>query len=135
MLYCVHVESVCISLYMSIKVVKTKSKAKLDNTNNNTLLLIMSMYCSLPQPRSRLIQNLTLLPLMRLPRVEPSCLDGSIVQPLLLFSFKTLLPAERPLSYSGDYTLSCMSSPAAGSRHQEWIGWKGPPHPHKHICY
>ena len=38
------------------------------------------MLCSLPQPWSRLIQTLTLLPLRRrLPRVEPSDLDGSIV--------------------------------------------------------
>ena len=58
---------------------------------------------------SRLIQTLTLLPLrIRPPWVEPSCLDGSVVKPLLLFSFKRLLPAERPLRYSRDYsTLSC----------------------------
>jgi hypothetical protein len=38
-----------------------------------------------------------LLPLKRLSRVEPSSLDHSIVLPLLLFLFKILLPAERPL--------------------------------------
>jgi hypothetical protein len=47
--------------------------------------------------------------------VEPSSLDHSIVEPLLLFLFKILLPAERPRSYSGDYALSCTSSPVAGS--------------------
>ena len=82
---------------------------------------------SLPQAWSRLSQNLTLLPLRRLSRVEPSSLDHSIVQPLLLFLFKILLPAERPQSYSGDYALSCTSSPAAGSRLQGWIGRNGPP--------
>ena len=73
--------------------------------------------CNLPQPRSRLSQTLTLLSL-RLLRVEPSSLDYSIVLPMLLFLFKILLPAERPQSYSGNYTLFCMSSPAAGSRLQ-----------------
>ena len=49
--------------------------------------------------------------------VEPSSLDHSIIHPLFLF--RILLPAERPpLSYSRDYALSCMSSPAAGSRLQ-----------------
>jgi hypothetical protein len=53
---------------------------------------------------------LTLLPLRRLPRVEPSSLYHSTVQPLLLFLFKILLPAERPWSYSRDYALSCTCS-------------------------
>ena len=44
--------------------------------------------------------------------VEPSSLDHSIVQPLPLFLFKILLPAERPQSYSGDYALSCAPYPA-----------------------
>jgi hypothetical protein len=38
-----------------------------------------------PPAWSRLSQTLTLLPLKRLPRVEPSSLDHSIVQPLRLF--------------------------------------------------
>jgi hypothetical protein len=42
----------------------------------------------------------TLLPLRRLPRVEPASLDHSIVQPLSM-----LLPAESRPSYSGDYIL------------------------------
>jgi hypothetical protein len=50
--------------------------------------------------------------------VEPSSLDYSVVQPLLLFLFKILLPAERLRSYFGEYALSCMPSPSAGSRHQ-----------------
>ena len=41
-------------------------------------------------------------------RVEPASLDHSIVQPL------SLLPAGSLPSYSGDYTLSCTWSPAAG---------------------
>ena len=41
--------------------------------------------CINPPAWSRQSQTLTLLPLRRLPRVEPSSLDHSIVQPLLLF--------------------------------------------------
>ena len=46
--------------------------------------------CSLPQPWSKVIQTLTLLPLRRrLPRVEPSDLDGSICSsPRLYFLLK-----------------------------------------------
>jgi hypothetical protein len=54
-------------------------------------------YCNLPPAWSRLSQTLTFLPLRRLPRVEPSSLDHSIVQPLSLFLFKILLSAGRLL--------------------------------------
>ena len=87
--------------------------------------------CNLPQPRSRLSQTLTLLSL-RLLRVEPSSLDHSIVQPLI--------PAERPLCYSGDYTLSCMSSPGLhlqlvpGSKNELVWEWASQPL-YKRICH
>jgi hypothetical protein len=55
------------------------------------------------------------MPIRRLSRVEPSSLDHSVL-PLPLFLFKILLPAERPQSYSGDYTLSSMSSLVPGSK-------------------
>ena len=61
-----------------------------------SVLSICFLTCSIPQAWSRLSQNLTLLPLRRLSRVEPSSRDHSIVQPLLLFLFKILLPAEKP---------------------------------------
>ena len=83
--------------------------------------------CNLQQAWSWLSQTSTLLPLRRLPRVEPAFLDHSIVQPLALFLFKILLPAGRSPSYSWDYTLSCTWSSAAGL--QEWIGGNRPPPP------
>jgi hypothetical protein len=71
--------------------------------------------CSLPQPWSRLIQTLTLLPLRRrLPRVEPSDLDGSICSsPRLCFLLKG--PWDVPETHPIDGLW-------AGSRHQEWAG-------------
>jgi hypothetical protein len=70
---------------------------------------------SLPQPSSRLIQTLTLLPLRRrLPRVEPSDLDGSICSsPWLCFQLKG--PWDSPKTHPVDRL-------RAGSRYQEWVG-------------
>src|SRR5437588_9420893 len=51
-----------------------------------------------------------------------------------LFPYTTLFrSAESPLRYSRDYTLSCTLSPAAGFRHQEWIGGNAPPHFQAHM--
>jgi hypothetical protein len=71
--------------------------------------------CSLPQPWSRLIQSLTLLPLRRrLARVEPSDLDGSICSsPRLCFLLKG--PWDIPETHPVDHL-------RASSRHQEWAG-------------
>ena len=63
--------------------------------------------------------------------MEPSNLDGSFVLSPATALSKTLLPVERPLSYSGG-----TSYPAhrlqAGSRHQEWTGggWAFPFYKH-----
>jgi hypothetical protein len=85
--------------------------------------------CSLPQPWSRLIHTLTLLPLRRkLPKVEPSDLDGSFVLPPATALSKTLLPTEKPLRFSRGMSYSAHRL-QAGSRHQEWTGrgWAFPP--------
>jgi hypothetical protein len=95
-------------------------------TSSQAIPVHIKVWCNLRSAWSCLSQTLTLLPLGRLPRVEPSSLDHSIVQPLLLFLFKILLPAGRRPSYSWDHTLSFTWSPAAGSRLQEWIGGNGP---------
>jgi hypothetical protein len=68
----------------------------------SVLLFYIAKICSLPQPWSRLIQTLTLLPLRRrLPRVQSSDLDGSIC------SSPRPLPPERSLRHSRD--TSCRS--------------------------
>jgi hypothetical protein len=81
--------------------------------------------CSLPQPWSRLIQTLTLLPLRRrLPRVEPSDLDGSICSsPWLGFLLKG--PGDASETHPVDRLW-------ASSRHQEWagVGWAYPLYKH-----
>jgi hypothetical protein len=83
------------------------------------------IYCSLPQPWSRLIQTLTLLPLRRrLRRVEPSDLDGSICSsPRLCFLLKG--PRDVLETHPVDRLL-------AGSRHQEWAGGGWAYHLYKH---
>jgi len=81
--------------------------------------------CSLPQPWSRLIQTLTLLPLRRLHRVEPSDLDGSICSsPRLCFLLKC------PLDVPETHPVDCLW---ASSRHQEWAGggWAYPLYKHR----
>ena len=78
--------------------------------------------CSLPQSWSRLIQALTFLSLRRkLPKVEPSDLDGSFFLPPATALSKTLLPAEKPLRHSGGTSYSAHHL-QAGSRHQERTG-------------
>ena len=89
---------------------ENEGKKYLTNTTSCLAFLLghSLMLCSLPQPWSRLIQTLTLLPLRRrLPRGEPSDLDGSMVLSPATALSKTLLPAERPLRYSRGYILSC----------------------------
>jgi hypothetical protein len=82
-------------------------------------------FCSLPHPWSRLIQTLTLLPLRsRLPRVEPSHLDGSICSsPRLCFLLKG--PWDIPETHPVDHL-------QAGSRHQDCAGggWAYPLYKH-----
>ena len=80
--------------------------------------------CSLPQPWSRLIQTLTLLPLRRLPRGEPSDLDVSICSsPRLCFLLKG--PWDIPETHPVDRLW-------ADSRHQEWADreWTYPLYKH-----
>jgi hypothetical protein len=81
--------------------------------------------CSLPQPWSRLIQTLTLLPLRkRLPRVEPSDLGGSVCSsPRLCFLLKG--------PWDGRETHP-VDRQQADSRHQEWAGggWAYPLYKH-----
>ena len=59
---------------------------------------------------------MTLLPLRRLYRVEPSSLDHSIVLPLPLFLFKILLPAERPVLH----VITCSWFQAPRMNRWEW---------------
>jgi hypothetical protein len=65
---------------------------------------------------------LTLLPLRRkLPKVEPSDLDGSFVLSPATALSKALLPPEKHLIHSGRISYSAHRL-QAGSRHQEWTG-------------
>ena len=83
------------------------------------------MLCSLPQPWSRLIQTLTLLPLRRrLPRVEPSDLDGSICSsPRLCFLLKG--PWDIPGDTPCRLPTSWLQAPRMG-----WRGWAYPLYKH-----
>jgi hypothetical protein len=56
--------------------------------------------------------------------VEPYDLDGFFVLSPATALSKTLLPAERPLRYSGGTSYSA-GRLQAGSRHQEWSGGGG----------
>ena len=85
-----HSPSFC-ELRLETEARKWRQKYLTNTTSCLAFLLGHSlMLCSLPQPWSRLIQTLTLLPLRRrLPRVEPSDLDGSICSsPRLCFLLK-----------------------------------------------
>jgi hypothetical protein len=75
-------------------------------------------HCDLHTAWSWLNQTLTLLPLRRLPRVEPASLDHSIVQPL------SLLPAGKPPSYSGHYTLQVVT--CSWAPRMNWWEWASP---------
>jgi hypothetical protein len=94
-------------------------------TSTTQRSFVSHMPCNLPQPWSRLIQTLTLLPLRRRwPRVEPSELEGSICSyPRLCFLLKGLSDIQET------HPVDCLQ---AGSRHQEWAvgGWAYPLYKH-----
>ena len=120
-----HSPSFC-ELRLETEARKWRQKYLTNTTSCLAFLLGHSlMLCSLPQPWSRLIQTLTLLPLRRrLPRVEPSDLDGSICSsPRLCFLLKG--PWDIPETHPVDRLW-------AGSRHQEWAGrgWAYPLYKH-----
>jgi hypothetical protein len=87
--------------------------------------------CVNPPAWSRQSQTLTLLPLRRLPRVEPSSQDHSIVQPLQLF---LLLRGRWAIMETTPYP-ACSYLQLVPDSKNELVGVPPPIPTYKHICH